>query len=206
MNRIFLSFVFFFSVGLVKAENIQIKPTSVVIHVGSASIIKGVYSDQQNENYSYDLIDLKVVGKYDEAVIAYQNIQPGKYNYRFAKISKDLGSFSDCRFHTTQSRLSDLRYEIKRQTDRRVLLSAKGAETAEFRLTSVLPPEESGGPVTTEDSCGGPATLADIIGWQAAAKPSTDWQTIEVKTAKNLVISIPRDIYEGTTFELVLVK
>jgi len=139
MIRTILSIVFFFSLNLAYAKSTPIKPTSVFFEANSADIIEGVYSDKENENWNYDLIKLKVVGQYDEAVYLYSNIQPGKYAYRFAKISKKIVSFNNCSFVTLEGRLDDVRYEVKKQTDRRLLISKKGAETAEIRLTSVLP-------------------------------------------------------------------
>jgi hypothetical protein len=144
-----------------------------------------------------------LVGKYDEAMISYENIQPGEYAYRFSNVPK---SYPDCTYGKTESKLKESIYRFEQNVSRREILSPPGSETAVIRLTSQLPEKVLSHIELTIDDCGEPMRLDQRLAMQLAPKPSTNWKTLKVKNAKNLIFRIPVESYEKSRFELILKK
>lgn len=192
------------------AESLTLlKPTSVVVEKNSGDILQGVYDKGTYSNEDemlYKLLSVKVTGHYDEVVLLFKDTPAGNYQFRFSKITKPkFEDLDECEGGTYMDSYLKL---ILSLTERSTVLSNKGEETAEIRLSSA-PPKKSyknyTGAQTLELECNLPTTK---LQWATSKKLSTNWtHLITVKTAKNLVLRVPKEAYDNAgNFELAVVK
>lgn len=147
---------------------------------------------------------------FDEVVLSFKNIPAGDYQFRFINIDKpEFESLEVCEDGSGIS-LDYYREFISLRTSGKIVLSAKGSETAEIRLIQ-KPYKTSGqevdtgiqtlqGPVCSES----PITKSE---WLAAEMLNTNWlPLVTVRTARNLIIRIEKETYGYGSFELAVVK
>jgi hypothetical protein len=210
MGKILLTFILTTVCSFSFAESLKLlNPSSVTVEKNSGDILEGVYdkgTDVGEDETLYKLLSIKVTGHYDEVVLLYTDIPAGHYQFRFSKISKPkFEDLYECEGGTFMDSYQNL---ILRLTERSQVLSDKGEETAEILLTSAAPVKSYKmyfGPQTLQLECQETTTR---LQWATSKKLSTDWtHLIVVKTAKNLVLRVPKQAYDNAgNFELAVAK
>jgi hypothetical protein len=210
MGKILLTFILTTICSFSFAESLTLlNPSSVTVEKNSGDILEGVYdkgTDVGNDETLYKLLSINMTGHYDEVVLLYTDVPAGNYQFRFTKITKPkFEDLYECESGTFMDSYKNL---ILYLTERISVLSDKGEETAEIRLTSSAPVKSYKiyfGPQILLEECQESTTK---LQWATSKKLSTDWtHLIVVKTAKNLVLRIPKEAYDNAgNFELAVVK
>lgn len=210
MGKILLIFILTTICSFSFAESLtRLNPSSVIVEKNSGDMLEGVYdkgTDVGEDKMLYKLLSIKVTGHYDEVVLVYTDIPAGNYQFRFSKITKPkFEDLYECEGGTFMDSYQKL---ISNLTERILVLSDKGEETAEIRLTSAAPEKSYKyylGPQTLQEECQLSTTK---LQWATSKKLSTDWtHLIVVKTAKKLVLRLPKEAYDNAgKFELAVAK
>lgn len=191
-----------------------LQPVSTVVEEGTGLLVVGEYArtSVQDDHITEKLVKT-VSSPYNEVVVRYENVLPGNYQYRFARIPKSgvtlsnwsSGGQGGC-IDAIRQALFTLVKDVDHQVERFQVVSQAGSETAEIRL-SAMPPEETvsiynGGVLAIACS---DVSLAQRAAWSATPRPNTEWRPLTVKTANALVFRYPEDVSDAR-FELVKVN